>query len=70
MDLAAGSKIRISLMINPQAAAYVDQFDYPAMSFASNVFGLIGLYLGYCLLDIFNMWEKLMLMTVASLSSE
>lgn len=59
----AGNKMRIVLTTRQGAEKFTDSFGYPTVSFVSNIFGLVGLYLGYSLLDLYalgeNMWFHL-----------
>ncbi len=57
--VANASRLRIRVTIDPEAEVFSDQLSYPTMAFVSNIFGLVGLYLGYCILDFYEMTEKL-----------
>jgi hypothetical protein len=57
------SRIRIRVTVDPEAEVFSDEFSYPTMAFVNNIFGLLGLYLGYCILDFYEMTEKLGVIT-------
>ena len=57
---AESDKPRLKLLLNisPEADIYEDEISYSSTTLVSNLFGLVGLYLGYCLLDFYSIAER------------
>jgi hypothetical protein len=53
------STVKITLTLHPEVEVYMDKFGYTTVSFLSNIFGLVGLYLGYCILDCYWLVENM-----------
>ncbi len=51
-------KIRIIVSFHEDVEVFSSHWAYSFVGMLSNVFGLVGLYLGYCFLDIYFMTEK------------
>jgi hypothetical protein len=54
-----GNKLRLVLTTRQDVEEFVDYLGYPTLSFISNIFGIVGLYLGYSLLDVYTLGERL-----------
>ena len=55
------ARIKLIVDFDAEVEVYLDTFSYSLWSFSSNIFGLVGLYIGYCMLDLYNVIEKIVL---------
>jgi hypothetical protein len=58
-DNGGGNKARLILVTQQESDELRDSFSYPTLSFVSNIFGIVGLYLGYGILDLYALGERL-----------
>jgi hypothetical protein len=62
VNASSRPKLKITMAIDPEIEVFIDRFGYPTVTFLSNIFGLVGLYLGYCFLDCYGLAEKMLLL--------
>jgi hypothetical protein len=52
------NKIRVVVEIEDEIEVYMDQWAYGTLALMSNIFGLVGFYLGYSLIDVVTLLEN------------
>ncbi len=52
------NRIRVVVELEDEVDVYVDQWAYGPLALMSNIFGLVGFYLGYSLIDVVTLLES------------
>lgn len=51
-------KVRIIVNLGENVEIHEDEWDYPTEALVNNIFGIVGLYLGYSILDLYTLFDS------------